>query len=297
MKTPLVLIAGALGSGKTTLLRRLVARAGDRRIAILMNEFGEIAIDSRVIEGKHVRMTELAGGCVCCSLTGEFEAAVREIVAAVAPELIVVETTGVAEPDAVIFEVEDNLPEVRLDSAVVIADADGMVRFPDLGYVTRSQFEAAHVILINKTDLVSKDDLVEVENGLRRVNPHAVILRTCRCEVDVALLFGVESVRHRRRTEPHGHDHHPSEIASFVFHSDRPLNRNPFEAVVEDFPPEIYRAKGFLRCPDERFLFNFVAGRYELAPFAAEYTEIVFIGKNADVVEKSLLNRLRACEI
>ncbi len=297
MKTPLILIAGALGSGKTTLLRHLVAHAGDRRIAILMNEFGEIAIDSRSIEGKHVRMTELAGGCVCCSLTGEFEAAVREIVSAVGPELIVVETTGVAEPDAVIFDVEDNLPEVRLDSAVVIADADGMVRFPDLGYVTRSQFEAAHVILINKTDLVSADDLREVENGLRCVNPHAAILRTCRCEVDIALLFGVERGRDRRRAEPPGHDHHPSEIVSFVFRSDRPLNQDPFEATVEDLPPEVYRAKGFLRCPDESFLFNFVAGRYALEPFAAERTEIVFIGRNADVVEKSILNRLRACEI
>lgn len=297
MKIPLILIAGALGSGKTTLLRHLIAHAGDRRIAILMNEFGEIAIDSRAIEGKHVRMTELAGGCVCCSLTGEFEAALREIVAVVGPELIVVETTGVAEPDAVIFDIEDNLPEVRLDSAVVIADADGMVRFPDLGYVTRSQFEAAHVILINKTDLVSADDLREVENGLRSVNPHAAILRTCRCEMDVALLFGVERGRDRRRAKPPGHDHHPSEIASFVFRSDRPLNQDPFEAIVEDLPPEVYRAKGFLRCPGESFLFNFVAGRYALEPFAAERTEIVFIGRNADVVEKSILNLLRACEI
>ena len=112
MNTPMILISGALGSGKTTLLRCLVEQA-DRKIAILMNEFGEVAIDSRVIQGKHIQMTELAGGCVCCSLMGEFEAAVREIVETVHPELIVVETTGVAEPDAVIFDVEDSLPDIR----------------------------------------------------------------------------------------------------------------------------------------------------------------------------------------
>ncbi len=295
MKTPLILIAGSLGSGKTTLLRHLVAGVGDRRIAILMNEFGEIAIDSRVIEGTHVRMTELAGGCVCCSLVGEFEAAIREILASVGPELIVVETTGVAEPDAVIFDVEDNLPEVRLEGVVVIADADAMIRFPDLGYVTRSQFEAADILLVNKIDLVSGNDLVRVESRLRKVNPRAAVLRTRRCEADLALLFGVERKRDRRRAEPHDH-RHQSEIATFVFRSDRPMNREAFEALVEDLPPEIYRAKGFLRCPDGGFLFNFVAGRYDLEPFEANHTELVLIGKNADVVEKSLLNQLRACE-
>lgn len=296
-KTPMVLIAGSLGSGKTTLLRHLVACAGDRRIAILMNEFGEIAIDSRVIEGKHIRMTELAGGCVCCSLTGEFEAAVREIIDVMRPELIVVETTGVAEPDAVIFDVEDNLPEVRLDSAVVIADADGMVRFPDLGYVTRSQFEVAGVILINKTDLVSEDELTAVEARLRRVNPDAAIFRTRRCEVDVALLFGVEERRDRRRPQTSAHAHHGPEVATFAFCSDRPLDRKRFEAIVEAMPPEVYRAKGFLRCPEGGFLFNFVAGRWDLEPFAAERTEVVFIGRGADATQASLLSQLHECEV
>lgn len=297
MKTPMVLIAGALGSGKTTLLRHLVARAGDRRVAILMNEFGEIAIDSRVIEGKHIRMTELAGGCVCCSLAGEFEAAVREIIEVVYPELIVVETTGVAEPDAVIFDVEDNLPEVRLDSVVVIADADGMVRFPDLGYVTRSQFEAADVILINKTDLVSGDDLTDVEARLRRVNPDAAFFRTRRCEVDVALLFGVEERRDRRRPQSPLPAHHETEVASFAFCTDRPLDRRRFEAVVKGLPPEVYRAKGFLRCREGGFLFNFVAGRWDLEAFAAERTEIVFIGRGVEAAQASLLSQLQACEV
>ncbi|HSR10255.1 MAG TPA: GTP-binding protein, partial [Thermodesulfobacteriota bacterium] len=78
MRTPITLITGPLGSGKTTLLRHILSSV-PKKIAILMNEFGEIAIDSRIVEGKNIRIAELDGGCVCCSLQGEFEAAVNEI--------------------------------------------------------------------------------------------------------------------------------------------------------------------------------------------------------------------------
>ena len=88
-RTPITLITGPLGSGKTTLLRHILATRPSK-IAIVMNEFGEIAIDTKVIEGKSVRIAELGGGCVCCSLLGEFEAAVNEIIDKIAPERIIV---------------------------------------------------------------------------------------------------------------------------------------------------------------------------------------------------------------
>ena len=137
-RTPITIVTGSLGSGKTTLLRRILETTG-RRLAILMNEFGEIAIDSRVIAGKNVQMIELAGGCVCCSLTGELEAAVVEIIDAVHPELIVLEATGVAEADALVYEIEDNIPLVRLDGVVTIVDAYVTIKFPQMGYTTRTQ--------------------------------------------------------------------------------------------------------------------------------------------------------------
>ena len=143
-RTPLTVITGPLGSGKTTLLRHIIATM-PRRLAILMNEFGEIAIDSKIVAGKNVQMAELGGGCVCCALLGEFDAALHEILATVAPEWIVVETTGVAEPDALVLDIEDNIPAVRLDGVVTVADADAMVRFPRLGHTTRLQIEAAGI--------------------------------------------------------------------------------------------------------------------------------------------------------
>lgn len=295
MKISMILIAGSLGSGKTTLLRHLVARA-DRRIAILMNEFGEIAIDSKVVEGEHIRMTELAGGCVCCSLAGEFEEAVKEIVKTVRPELIVVETTGVAEPDAVIFDVEDNLQGVRMDSVVVIADADLMVRFPDLGYVTTSQFEAADLLLLNKVDLVTPRQLDAVEAQLGRVNPDASVVRTLRCAVDVGLLFGVVDRRQRPSRPPAGHND-LSEVDSFDYVSDRPMDREKFERLAENMPKSVYRSKGFLRCVEAAFLFNFAGGRWALEPFEADRTELVFIGRGAAEARAAVLSELDACRV
>src|SRR5919106_1692225 len=168
-RTPLILITGPLGSGKTTLLRHLIETV-PHKLAILMNEFGDLAIDSKVVEGKNIRMAELGGGCVCCSLLGEFEAAVEEVIDAVHPDLMLVETTGVAEPDALIFNVQESIPRVRLDSVVSVIDADIMVRYPHIGHTTRVQVEAADLILLNKVDLVSAEELKEVADSLVRLN-------------------------------------------------------------------------------------------------------------------------------
>src|SRR6266516_985846 len=98
LRTPITLITGPLGCGKTTLLWHILATR-PAKIAIVMNEFGEMAIDTKVIEGKNVRIAELGGGYVCCSLLGELEAAVKESIEKIDPDIIVFETTGVAETE------------------------------------------------------------------------------------------------------------------------------------------------------------------------------------------------------
>lgn len=140
-----------------------------------MNEFGEIAIDSKIIAGKNISMADLGGGCVCCSLLGEFEAAVNEIIDTVDPDIIVVETTGVAEPDALVFDIQESLPRVRLDGVVTVIDADAMVRYPRLGHVTRIQIEVADAILLNKVDLVPESDLKAIDEKLHSCNEIAPI--------------------------------------------------------------------------------------------------------------------------
>jgi G3E family GTPase len=290
-RTPLTVITGPLGSGKTTLLRHIVATV-PKRLAILMNEFGEIAIDSQVIEGKNIRMAELGGGCVCCSLIGEFEAAVDEIIAAVAPDLIVVETTGVAEPDALIMDIEDNLSAVRLDGVVTVADADALLRFPQLGYTTRLQVEAADLILLNKTDLVSPSEIDQARAALTRLNPTAPILCTRHCQVDPGLLCGL---MRDREVRPPAHVHQP-EFESVSYTTVALLDRACFEAFAEGLGPAVYRAKGFVRFADGSYLFNFVAGRWALEPFQADQTALVFIGRQLAPQRAALIDQLASCE-
>src|SRR5215472_8355346 len=190
LRTPITLITGPLGSGKTTLLRHILA-VHRGKIAIVMNEFGEIAIDAKIIEGKNVRIAELGGGCVCCSLLGEFEAAVNEIIETVAPETIIVETTGLAEPEALVFNIQDALPQCRLDGVISVIDADMLVRFPELGHTTRLQIEGADILLLNKIDLVEPAEIEPLEIKLREINSTAAIVRTERCRINLELLFGI----------------------------------------------------------------------------------------------------------
>jgi G3E family GTPase len=292
LNTPITLVTGPLGSGKTTLLRHILATR-PARIAIVMNEFGEIAIDTKVIEGKNVRIAELGGGCVCCSLLGEFEAAVTEIITKVAPEIIIVETTGLAEPEALVFNIQEALPECRLDGVISVIDADMLVRFPELGHTTRLQIEGADILLLNKIDLVDAKQIEPLETKLREINPSAAIVRTERCRIDPELLFGIPQSREKKIAPPQ-HEHQP-EFESFTFSSDNIFSRDCFERFADTLPANVIRAKGFVRFPDSAQLFNFVAGRWELEPFEADRTELVFIGKNIAVEKSTIVHALDEC--
>jgi G3E family GTPase len=291
-RTPITLITGPLGSGKTTLIRQILQNV-PKKIAILMNEFGEIAIDRKIIEGKDIRIAELDGGCVCCSLLGEFEATVKEVIDKVDPEMIVVETTGVAEPDALVFDIQETLPQTRLDGVITVADADALIKYPQLGYTTRMQIEAADTILLNKVDLVSSGELGQIQGKLHRLNEAAPILPTKRCQVDPDLLFGIARQGKMRRP---AHIHQPA-FESFSYTTGALLQRRCFEKFADHLSSRVYRAKGFVRFPEGTHLFNWVAGRWELEPFREEKTALVFIGQNLKSQGSAILDQLRNCEL
>src|SRR5213593_4316721 len=289
-RTPITLITGPLSSGKTTLLRHILATRS-AKIAIVMNEFGEIAIDTKVIEGKNVRIAELGGGCVCCSLLGEFEAAVTEIIEKIAPDIIVVETTGLAEPEALAFNIQEALPQCRLDGVVSVIDADMLVRFPELGHTTRLQIEGADILLLNKIDLVETAQIESLETKLREINATATIIRTERCRIDPQLLFGIGR---EKKVAPQQHQHQP-EFESFAFSSNKIFSRDCFERFADSLPTSMVRAKGFVRFADGVHLFNFVAGRWDLEPFETDRTELVFIGKKIAAEKEAILHALDEC--
>jgi len=258
-----------------------------------MNEFGEIAIDSQVIQGEHVQIIELAGGCACCALAGEFEAAVAEIIEKVAPEFIVVEATGVAEADSLVYMVEDNLPQVRLDSVMCIVDVYMSIKYPSVGYAARTQLKAADIVLINKIDLVTREEVEEVEAQVRKYNDTAALFKTVRCDVDIDLLFGLDI---EKRTIPIVH-HRDVDFESFTFITDMTLEREKFQQVIADLPLSVYRAKGFVRFAEGGYLFNYVVGRSDLEEFRADKTQLVFIGPHLDEIRETILSQLRGCEV
>ena len=291
MKTPITIITGYLGAGKTTLLRDILKSAG-QKLAVIMNEFGEINIDGKIIKGKNVNMTELQGGCVCCSLTGEFEAAIKEIIKKVKPDAIVVETTGVAEPDAVVVDIQDNLPELRLDGIITVVDSDAITKFPAIGHTGKMQIEIADIILLNKTDLVDKKQLKEAENKIKTINEAAAIIKTEKCNVDNEILFGINTKKTAKR-----HKAHEIKEQYFKFETKRLINKEKFEELVKKMPKNVYRAKGFVKTNDCDLLFNYVAGRHELEGFKADKTELVFIGKNIDKIKNYIIDELKNIEL
>jgi G3E family GTPase len=227
-------------------------------------------------------------------LVGEFEAAVTEIIKKVAPEIIVVETTGLAEPEALVFNIQEALPQCRLDGVVSVIDADMLVRFPELGHTTRLQIEGADMLLLNKIDLVEATQIEPLEMKLRKINPNAAIIRTERCRIDPELLFGIGQSRDKKVAPRH---QHRPEFESFVFGSEKTFSRDCFERFADALPLNVIRAKGFVRFPDGAQLFNFVAGRWELEPFEAEETQLVFIGKEISKQKSAIVGTLRKCEV
>ena len=288
MKTPITIITGYLGSGKTTLLKHILKETKDR-LAIIMNEFGEIGIDSKIIKGKNINMTELAGGCVCCSLTGEFEAAINEIIENINPDAIIVETTGVAEPDAMMVDIEENILSVSLDGIITIVDADTMIRYPTLGHTGIMQIEMADIILLNKIDLIKDKELKEVEAKIKKINDNALIFKTKDCKTDINYLFGINTKKIVKK-----HRHHEIKVDHFVYSSDKVFNRKKFEDVISKLPKKIFRVKGFIKFKEGTFLFNYVAGRYNFEKFKADKNELVFIGEGINKIKDKILKALES---
>ncbi|MBI2576149.1 GTP-binding protein [Candidatus Woesearchaeota archaeon] len=287
MKTPIILITGFLGAGKTTFLRRVIDQL-DKKFAILMNEFGDVGIDTQIIQGKNINIQELLGGCVCCSLSGEFEAAIKEIIQTYRPEIIIVETTGVAEPDALVLEISENMPEVQLDSTITIADADSLIRFPQLGRTGKSQIEMADVILLNKIDLVTHEQLQEVKDKLRHLNKKAPLLETENCNIDLSLVLGI----HREKMIKAKAGKHESSFQSFTVKLQKPVDRKGFEEFLKSLPKEVYRLKGFVPFTSGKtYLLSFVAGRYDFEEMGGQH-ELVFIGENLIKQKKMIIDAM-----
>ncbi|XUM22810.1 CobW family GTP-binding protein [Bradyrhizobium oligotrophicum S58] len=294
-KTPVTVLTGYLGAGKTTLLNRILSEDHGKKYAVIVNEFGEIGIDNDLIVGADEEVFEMNNGCICCTVRGDLVRIISGLMRRKGKfDAIIVETTGLADPAPVaqtFFVDEDVQKNARLDAVVTVADAkwlsDRLKDAPE----AKNQIAFADVIVLNKTDLVTKPELAEVEARIRAINPYAKLHRTERCQIAIAdvLERGAFDLDRILEIEPeflnagddhdhhhdhdHGHDHHhhhdhglkhyhDEEMQSLSLRSDKPLDPSKFmpwlQNLVQTEGGKILRSKGILafQDDDDRYVFQ-----------------------------------------
>jgi len=192
--TPVTVLTGYLGAGKTTLLNRILTEAHGKRYAVIVNEFGEIGIDNDLVVDTDEEVFEMNNGCVCCTVRGDLIRIINGLMRRKGGfDGIIIETTGLADPGPVAqtFFVDDDVrAKTRLDSITTVVDAKHVsLRLAD-SKEAREQIAFADQIILNKTDLVSEDELRALERRLRTLNPLAPIHRAVNSDVPLDLVLG-----------------------------------------------------------------------------------------------------------
>ncbi len=302
------LLFGFLGSGKTTLVKRLLTERGkDVKTAVIVNEFGEVGVDGDILRGNNVDMVELNSGCLCCTLRGSLMLAVEELRTKENVERIIVEATGIAQPSELTETLRDTSIKLRVDIGPLVTVVDA-AKFPKLvtllGEFYVAQIENADIVIVNKADLVTADDMESVGRQVREINPHADILFAEQCDVDTEYLLDghpgglldmdqapttgsmhqpVEDADHHL-DHGHGHDHMPhssTPAESFVLVAGGNPDRSRVERFFQGLPDTVWRAKGFMSILGKPCLVQYTMGQLELTPATNLANEkIVFIGRN-----------------
>src|ERR1700728_1971284 len=191
MPVPVVLVAGFLGAGKTTFVNHLLAHAGGRRIAAVVNDFGAINIDAELITGATDGVVSLSNGCICCSLQSDLLHTLAGLLRRdPRPELIVIETSGVADPTDIVRNLMDPViwREAPLETVLCVVDATTSIAMLD-DALLRSQIRAADVVALSKVDLADASDQARVRDAVRAMRPAAVLVDAPHGEIPAALLF------------------------------------------------------------------------------------------------------------
>ncbi|MXY41862.1 MAG: GTP-binding protein [Rhodospirillaceae bacterium] len=247
---PVTVIGGYLGAGKTTLVNAMLRQAGGRRLAIMVNEFGALPIDSSLVEAADDRIVSLTGGCVCCSY-GEDMVSSLAMLAALEPrpDHVLLEASGVAFPGAIAGTV-GLLADFALDGTVVLADAETVRRRAADRYVgstIRQQLAQADLILLNKCDLAADPDAVEAWLG--EAAPAARIIRAERADVPINVVLGARPDNAAVRADGRFRDHTAGYVAAEL---DPPAGADPeaLARLLADPAHRLLRAKGFVRRAD-----------------------------------------------
>ena len=281
-------LGGYLGAGKTTLLNHMLANA-DARIAVVVNDFGDINIDEALIESADGDTLALSNGCICCSLVDGFASALQTIRALdPAPERLMIEASGVADPATV--SAWGHSPGFELDATIVVVDAETIrakSRDKYVGDTVLAQLASGDIVILNKTDLVDADTLDATEQWLREVCPEAALIRAQNAAVDPLLLLGVTE---RPGTPTPAHIHASDIFTTWDWsHDDGPVPRAQIDSMMDELDDTVVRAKGIVWLedePDHQSIVQRVGKRWTLRrgrPWAdgeVRRSQLVFIGVN-----------------
>ena len=286
-EVPIVIITGYLGSGKTTLMQNILKQE-KRKIALIVNDMGSINIDASILNKtgnsvSQVEMVEMQNGCICCTLRDEFMAEIERLSSDRSIEAIFVEASGISEPSSIAgaflnYEEMTEDTRVYLKSVVSVVDVDRIYREflhdlvsdeeaeeGDVINLIMDQIEFCNLMILNKTDLLSVEQLEEVKIGLRNLQQEAEMITCVNGNVDLDRLldredFDFEEVEAysavQRALNQCEHDDEKAcvdeyGISSFVFEEKRPFNRKAFNRLVDNYPEVLIRSKGYIWFSDD----------------------------------------------
>lgn len=303
-KTPVTVLTGYLGAGKTTLLNRILTEPHGRRYAVIINEFGEVGIDNDLVVDSDEEVFEMNNGCVCCTVRGDLIRIIDHLMKRKERfDAIIVETTGLADPAPIaqtFFMDEDVARRAKLDCIVTVVDARHVMARLEDSPEAEEQIAFADVIVLNKTDLVTPDDLTAVERTLRAINRMAPIHKTERCAVDLREVLEKCSFDLDRILEldPKFLDedahHHDEAVTSVSLVAQTPLDTARFDRWFSNLlateGANILRAKGILDLAgsEKRFVVQAVhmirEGDWQRpwAPDERRESRLVLIGRGLD---------------
>ena len=303
---PVTVLTGYLGAGKTTLLNRILTHEHGKKVAVIVNEFGEVGIDNQLVIDADEEIFEMNNGCICCTVRGDLIRIISNLMKRHNKfDHLVIETTGLADPAPVIqtfFVDEDMKDKIALDAVVTVVDAKHIHQHWE-AEEAQEQIAFADVILLNKTDLVNPQELEELESKIKAMNGMAKIYRTQNSELSMDALLGVQAfdLDNALKIDPEflnedAHEHDET-VKSFAIVESGELDGQKLNDWLGDLLQnkgvDIFRMKGILNIAgeDERFVFQGVHMLFDGKPDRLwkegekRKNELVFIGRNLDEAE------------
>lgn len=269
-KVPATLFSGFLGSGKTTIISHLIddLQGQGVQVAYVKNEVGADTIDQDIIQGKHILTKELLNGCICCTLVGNFNQALTEIVETIQPDRIVIEASGIGDPTAIALSLQSH-PLIRRDGVITIIDVVNYNGVPELNSATQKQAAFTDLIIFNKVELVEDERKRQVVGYVREVNTSAPIIEAPHGHVHPSLVFGIypsdidgqtkmlelERVKQETHQDQHdaGHEHDHSDhlasdhIETFTVTTNDVFDGSKLIGLLSRLPNQLFRTKGYLK--------------------------------------------------